>query len=555
MSNHSGDSLLSRESTLEVFSLNRDNANSGSAEDDSETSDREILGWYLFGAAAEPFFSVCSSIFGPLVIQSRARNVAVQTIDYLTPCNVSDPNYSCVVLVGGLRIDPTAFSLYGTVVSVFLQLLVFVTLSAAADYGADRKKLLLMSSVTGLILEYAWLTITRDSQYWIASVLSILGNVAFGVAFVIYLSYLPIMTRNHPSVREAMSRGPMDSGKESVALTVSNKISSKAFVWSYMSAVIVIVLGAGAAMFLGNTIYSLQIAIALGAVWGTIFMFPAFSMLKARPGPPFPENENYWLFGWKRTINTLSKARDLPSLFYMLAVWFCVSDAMGTLGSLAILFASKELNASQATLALLALEVYVFGVFGAIFFTFVQKTFKVSTWRMLFAVQCGCFVVPVWGGLGLVPGSPIGLRTLNEFVIISAWYGFMLSAQQSFSRVLYADMVPVGKESEFFALYEVSDKGSSWIGPLISAAATDLTHNNRYAFLFLIPLMLAGQFFMLRVDPAAAKVEASTILNRPEYKQSSTSNVPIITNSVDGKGPMPVGPTVRITRSALSSTV
>jgi UMF1 family MFS transporter len=31
---------------------------------------------------------------------------------------------------------------------------------------------------------------------------------------------------------------------------------------------------------------------------------------------------------------------------------------------------------------------------------------------------------------------------------------------------VFSDLVIPGKEAEFFALYEITDKGSSWLGPL-----------------------------------------------------------------------------------------
>eukprot|EP00960_Hanusia_phi_P014924 441759-Hanusia_phi.AAC.2 len=32
---------------------------------------------------------------------------------------------------------------------------------------------------------------------------------------------------------------------------------------------------------------------------------------------------------------------------------------------------------------------------------------------------------------------------------------------------MFADLTVPGKEAEFFALFEITDKGSSWLGPLV----------------------------------------------------------------------------------------
>ena len=54
---------------------------------------------------------------------------------------------------------------------------------------------------------------------------------------------------------------------------------------------------------------------------------------------------------------------------------------------------------------------------------------------------------------------------------------------------MFADLVPRGRESEFFGLYAITDKGSSWLGPLAVAAITDATHEIRHAFVFLLVLL------------------------------------------------------------------
>jgi UMF1 family MFS transporter len=48
-----------------------------------------------------------------------------------------------------------------------------------------------------------------------------------------------------------------------------------------------------------------------------------------------------------------------------------------------------------------------------------------------------------------------GLVTLGEFYVYAVVYGFNVGSVQSFSRTLFADLIPSGKEAEFFGLYGV----------------------------------------------------------------------------------------------------
>ena len=66
-----------------------------------------------------------------------------------------------------------------------------------------------------------------------------------------------------------------------------------------------------------------------------------------------------------------------------------------------------------------------------------------------------------------VPGVSVDWqgRFTHSGILLTAYYGvsllegFILGAYQSFSRVLYSELMPPGHESEFFSLYEVTDKG------------------------------------------------------------------------------------------------
>lgn len=103
-------------------------------------------------------------------------------------------------------------------------------------------------------------------------------------------------------------------------------------------------------------------------------------------------------------------------------------------------------------------------------------------------------LIPLYGSLGFwIPeSSGLGVRSVNEMYVLGAFYGFLLGALQSFSRVFYADFIPPGMESEFFALYEITDKGSSWLGPLMVAVVTDWLGNIRYGFVVIFLMLLLG---------------------------------------------------------------
>jgi len=53
-------------------------------------------------------------------------------------------------------------------------------------------------------------------------------------------------------------------------------------------------------------------------------------------------------------------------------------------------------------------------------------------------------------------------------------------------RSVFSTMVPRGRETAFFSLYELTNKGSSALGPLVMTAIQQATGELRYAWIFVI---------------------------------------------------------------------
>jgi len=76
----------------------------------------------------------------------------------------------------------------------------------------------------------------------------------------------------------------------------------------------------------------------------------------------------------------------------------------------------------------------------------------------------------------------------------------VLGGSQALSRSLYAQLIPKFQEAEYYSLYEVTDKGTSWLCPLFFGLALQFTKSYRIAILSLIIFFLAGLLVLLQVD-------------------------------------------------------
>lgn len=106
---------------------------------------------------------------------------------------------------------------------------------------------------------------------------------------------------------------------------------------------------------------------------------------------------------------------------------------------------------------------------------------------------------------------PFGIKTVAEVWAAVVYHGMFVGALQSFCRVLFSELLPLGRENEFFSLYEITDKGSAWVGPFLVAAVTDYTHRVRYGFLLLEAMMLGAIIVLSRLDIATAKQQRSRL--------------------------------------------
>ena len=87
--------------------------------------------------------------------------------------------------------------------------------------------------------------------------------------------------------------------------------------------------------------------------------------------------------------------------------------------------------------------------------------------------------------------------------------GLVLGGSQALSRSLFSQMIPAGREAEYFGFYEISERGTSWIGPLVFAVAVQLTGTQRLAIVSLILFFVVGLALLSRVDVRKAMEEAN----------------------------------------------
>ncbi|CAM1507208.1 Fc.00g068490.m01.CDS01 [Cosmosporella sp. VM-42] len=510
------------------------------------TSHKELMGWYSYAFAAEVYVICGIGSFIPILLETLARENGVLLSDRETPCGTSDSKQKddgqCVVYVLGMEINTASFAMYTFSVSVLIQALLVVSISCAADHGNYRKKLLLTFAWIGSFAVMAYIFISKET-YILGAVLTIISNTSFGASFVLLNSFLPLLVRYHPEVIEAnIASTPdlADSGLESrplensigeldpamvtstsalladegaplkrtathseitsKELQLSTRISAIGIGTGYIAALFLQCIAIGVLIAMQNTTWAQRVVLCMVGLWWTLFTIPAAMWLRPRPGPPLEEGKDgprswfaYILYAWKSLFTTIQLARRLVDIVLFLAGWFLLSDAIATTSSTAILFAKTQLHMRPWALGMINVISTLAGVFGAFGWSWISRMLNLQPHQTILVCIALFEVIPIYGLMGYLPfvqnWGVIGLQQPWEMYPLAAVYGFVLGGLSGYCRSLYGELIPPGSEAAFYALYAITDKGSSVFGPTIVGAIIDKTGSIRPAFWFLAALV------------------------------------------------------------------
>ncbi|KAG6083107.1 Autophagy protein 22 [Claviceps sp. LM220 group G6] len=542
------------------------------------TSFKELLGWYMYGFAAEVYVVCGIGSFIPILLETLARENGVLLSDPTKPCGTSDSKSDgdgqCVIYVLGIEINTASFAMYTFSVSVLLQALLVVSISCAADHGHYRKKLLLYFAWIGALAVMSYVFISKET-YLLGALLTILSNTSFGASFVLLNSFLPLLVRNHPDVLHAkrarrgtisefshsglQSRAMEDSDATweedgvdpaspllpeddtllglrrrtptreeitSTELQLSSRLSANGMGIGYMAALFVQCVAIGILVAMKNTTWSQRVVLLVIGSWWAVFTIPSAFFLRPRPGPPLVNSGRQGSFGWlpyltyawKSLFRTIQQARRLTDIMLFLAAWFLLSDAIATTSSTAILFAKTQLHMRPWALGMINVITTMAGILGAFGWPGVSRALGLKAHHTILVCIALFELIPIYGLMGYLPfvksWGVVGLQQPWEMFPLAAIYGLVMGGLSSYCRSLYGELIPPGSEAAFYALYAITDKGSSVFGPTIVGAIIDRTGSIRPAFWFLGLLVGLPAPLMWLIDVERGKKDGQKLVAR-----------------------------------------
>eukprot|EP00040_Diaphanoeca_grandis_P028038 m.160996 g.160996 ORF g.160996 m.160996 type:complete len:592 (+) comp31208_c1_seq9:251-2026(+) len=386
----------------------------------------------------------------------------------------------------GYEMDPNEYVLLFTSFSVLLQAFCYVSFGAVGDYSTNRKFYFVLTGTLGAVFTICTVAVTPD-LWWVGGVFMILMDLGLGTSTLLYNAWLPLLVREHEDVLNA---APEE--KDAIIRDKTDKFSTHGFAWGYVGGFISLLCTLPMILFLPEPI-GYQVSIVFAGVWWLLFELNSFWTLKSRPGPQVPKGVNSLIiFSWQRTYRTVAKLKKLPNLAKFLALWFFYADGMTTLQAIAALAMNDMITWCYMPKAIgiyvSFLATPIFAMVGSYTARKLQANYKLDSRQIVMLYLAIASLIPAYGLIGF--SGVFGLIYGFEIVLAAVIFGFCMGVYQSYSRSVMAQLIPDGYESQFFGIYAITDKGSSWIGPLIASQIVKQTGDLRYT-LFLVLMLLA----------------------------------------------------------------
>lgn len=434
---------------------------------------REIFGWVMYDWASSAFTTTVITVLAGPFLTALAQKVVGEN--------------GIALRLGPLAIPAKSFFPYCISLSVLLQVLILPLVGAVADYTHLKKPLMVAFCYLGVLATCLFFFVS-DGLYVVGGVLLIVANVSFGATIVLYNAFLNDITT--PDLRD--------------------KVSSRGYALGYLGGGLLLavnlamVTGAGA---LGiSTDLAVRLSLLSAGVWWGAFAIVAFRRLRPRaPAKSAAPGVSHLKAALSELKETWNELRRLPLTLKYLVSYMAFNDGIQTVIAVASVFLAQELfvarglPANESFLIGLILMVQFVAFFGALLF---ERIAALAGTKNAIVVS-----LILWSGVVIYAYG--FLETTNQAWVMGAVIAIVLGGSQALSRSLFSQMIPAGRQASFFGVYEISERGTAWIGPLIFGMVVGATNSYRQALLSLIVLFILGMIILLLTDTDQAIKDAN----------------------------------------------
>ncbi|GHJ07924.1 MFS transporter [Micromonospora humidisoli] len=437
---------------------------------------RERRGWYLYDWANSAFQTTVITVFlGPFL---------TTVTELAAGCELGADSCDGYVHPLGVRVAAGSYYPYLISLSVLLTVFVLPVVGAIADRTVHKKRLLAGAAFTGAGATIAMALVTGE-RYLLGGALFLVANIAFGAAVVVYNSFLPQLAG--PDERDA--------------------VSSRGWAIGYLGGGLLLALNLVAVTLLSeddNPQRTLDLArwsIVSAGVWWAAFTLVPLRWLREHPTAEALRGagRNVVTDGFRQLGRTLREIKAYPLTLFFLLAFLVYNDGIQTVITLASQYGTEELRLGQSTLIVTILLVQFLAFGGALALGALAR--RIGAWKTVL------LSLVLWTGV-IIGAFRLPAEAPLPFMILGGAIGLVLGGSQALSRSLFSQLIPAGKEGEYYGFYEISDKGTSWLGPLAFGLVFQLTSSYRVGLVSLLIFFVVG-FALLAAVPIRRAIVAA----------------------------------------------
>jgi len=432
---------------------------------------KEQKAWYWYDWANSAYVTTTAAVlFAPYLTTVAERSVG---------CAVGDDAPDCVTNMSilGLGISPGSLVFYLVTIATILSALVLPVVGAAADRSARK---------TTLMARYAWggsiaaglMFFVAGSNWQLGAGLLVVATLCLGASLVVYDAILCEIAL--PDERD--------------------RVSSRGWARGYLGGGLLLAANFLLLSVMDDTEMAVRISLLSAALWWAAFTLIPYRGIRNRlPVNVVPEHGGLVRESFGQLWETLKDLRNFPVTLTFLVAYLFYNDGIQTVIFAASVYGEKQLGFEKGTVLSAFLVVQFVGVAGALLF---GKLAQSRGAHKVILVGLAIWVLVVTAGY-FAPEKNFPL-----FLVLAASIGLVLGGTQALSRSFYSQLIPRGREAEYFSLYQACERGTSWLGTLVFGLVHQWTDSYRPAIFALMIFFVVGGLLLWRVDPRRGIVEA-----------------------------------------------
>lgn len=355
----------------------------------------------------------------------------------------------------------------GNSAASFLILLMAPLLGSIADSSGTHKRLLAFFAGIGIVATAAFFLVGQGQWNWAISVY-VIAIIGFSGANVFYDALLPSLTTK----------------------TDIHRLSALGYSMGYLGGGLLFLINVAMTLKphwfgLADATAAVRFSFLSVAIWWFVFTLPILIGVPSQA--PTSSTGIHLRLEFKKLWDTLKSIRNHKNLWtFLLAYWLYI-DGVATIIRMAVDYGiAIGLPSNSLIVALLLVQFIGFPatlVFGRIGQRYGAKSgLWIGLWSYAIVTVCASF-----------------MSSVTQFYALAVVLGLVAGGVQSLSRSLFSQLIPPGKNGEYFGFLNMIGKSAAVIGPLLVGVVAATTNNSRIGLLSILLLFLSGMWFLRKV--------------------------------------------------------